>query len=213
MVVLLLGGIWLYGYNYAKDKAEREIEKLVKKIEEMENRPIMVEPVTPEIVLSIVSSETSEISELASAEFIFTNAAKFTDTKGILGIFDWMTEKSFIQRWDGTIKAGVDLSGLRADVDDTVITITLPPAKILSYEIDYDSVEVLDEKNNVFNPISVEDRAAFDKETSEAMKARAIENGILEKAQENAEGIITNLLRASLDEGQEYTIEFEYTND
>ena len=43
------------------------------------------------------------------------------------------------------------------------------------------------------------------------MKARAIENGLLEKAQKNAENIIKNLLMAAIENIQEYTIEFEIT--
>ena len=67
----------------------------------------------------------------------------------------------------------------------------------------------MDEKNNVFNPISVDDKNNFDKETADEMKARAIENGLLEKAQKNAENIIKNLLMAAVENIQEYTIEFE----
>ena len=70
---------------------------------------------------------------------------------------------------------------------------------------------MLDEKNNIFNPITVEDTVNFEKETAEALKARAIENGLLEKAKRNAETIITSLLSVSLDSDQEYKTEFVYT--
>ena len=211
ILVITLGIMWLYGYNYSKNKAANQIEELERRIAELENTPVVVDPVTPEIVQSVLTSQTKEISELTSAEYLFTNAARFTDTKDIAAIFDWMTEKSFVQKWDGAIKAGVDLTDVSVKVNNQVITVYLPKAEILSYEVDYDSVEVLDEKNNVFNPISVDDKNNFDKETAEEMKARAIENGLLEKAQKNAENIIKNLLMAAVENIQEYTIEFEIT--
>ena len=67
---------------------------------------------------------------------------------------------------------------------------------------------MLDEKNNVFNPISIDDKNKFDAETADAMKAKAIENGLLEKAQKNTETILSGLLRSSIENIGEYTIEF-----
>lgn len=208
-LLLVFGSVWLYGYNYSKNIMQKEIDALKAQIEELINTPVVVDPVTPEIVQSVIASQMSDISELASAEYLFTNAARFTDTKHIAGIFDWITEKSFVQKWDGIIKAGVNLEKVSVRVSDNVIIITIPQAEILSYEIDYDSIEVLDEKNNVFNPISVEDKAKFDAATAESMKLRAIENGLLDRAQKNAENIIANLLLASVENIQEYTIEFQ----
>lgn len=208
LLILIFGATWLYGYNYSKNIMQKEIDALKAEIELLINTPVVVDPVTPEIIQSVLSSEMSDISELASAEYLFTNAARFTDTKHIAGIFDWITKKSFVQKWDGVIKAGVNLQNVAVSISGDTITITLPAAEILSYEIDYESVEVLDEKNNIFNPISVEDKANFDAETAEAMKARAIENGLLEKAQKNAENIIANLLTASIENIQEYNIVF-----
>lgn len=78
--------------------------------------------------------------------------------------------------------------------------------------MDSDSAEVLDEKSNVFNPISVTDKIDFDAKTEEAMKKRAIENGILKKAKENAEDILTRLIQSDSAEENGYTIEFGRVN-
>ena len=69
-------------------------------------------------------------------------------------------------------------------------------------------METLDEKNNVFNPISVDDKMQFDEKTEEEMKHRAIENGLLDMAQKNAEGIIASLLCVNPEITSSYTIEF-----
>lgn len=207
-VIVLLGSFWLIGHNHAKAIADKKIQKLEDKIYELENTPILVDSLTPEIVQKVLSDQTADVSELVSAEYLFTNAAKFTDTSHIIGILDWMTEKSFIQQWDGTIKAGIDLSALSVSIEDRVVTITMPHAKIISYEVDHDSIKVLDEKNNIFNPISIKDKNDFDSKTKESMKARAVQNGLLIKAEENAQTILRGLLYAAIPEISNYEIQF-----
>lgn len=209
LLVALLAIIWMGGYSSAKKKADIEIENLQNQLKQQEETPVVLEPVTPEIVQKIISSSVTEISELATAEYVFTNAARFTNTKHIAVLPDSWTQKSFIQKWDGTIKAGVDLKDVEVTVKNKTITITLPYAKILSYEIDKDSVEILDEKNNVFNRITVKDKVNFDRETRYSMEARAVENGLLTKAQKNAENTILTFLSSSIKDFKDYEVKFE----
>lgn len=217
LVLLTVGGAWLSGRRQAKENAEAEIAELKAMIEEQDEKiqelietPIVVSPVNPEIKLDIIYSEIKSISELATMEYLFTDAAEFTDSKQIKTWNIPFTEKSFILKWDGVIKAGVklDLVTIEVNQDEKKITVSVPTAEILSYQIDTDSVEVLDEKDNIFNKISVDDKIKFDAATEEAMKQRAIENGLLEKAQANAEEILLRLLQANPAIGTEYTIEF-----
>ena len=56
------------------------------------------------------------------------------------------------------------------------------------------------------------DKIDFDAKTEEAMKKRAIENGILKKAKENAEDILTRLIQSDSAEENGYTIEFGRVN-
>lgn len=85
----------------------------------------------------------------------------------------------------------------------------IPKAQILSHEINDESIETLDEKNGLFNKIKVEDVREFDAISKEAMEQRAIENGILDKAFENAKEIIEKLINTDVVREQEYTITFQ----
>lgn len=85
----------------------------------------------------------------------------------------------------------------------------MPNAEILSHEIDNNSIETLDEKDGLFNPVKVEDVRQFDTVSKDAMEDRAIENGILDKALKNAEDIIKKLVNNDAVQEQEYTIKFE----
>ena len=217
LVLLTVGAAWLSGRRQAKENAEAEIAELKAMIEEQDEKiqelietPIVVSPVNPEIKLDIIYSEIKSISELATMEYLFTDAAEFSDSRQIKTWNIPFTEKSFILKWDGVINAGVklDLVTIEVNQDEKKITVSVPTAEILSYQIDTESVEILDEKDNIFNKISVDDKIKFDAATEEAMKQRAIENGLLEKAQANAEDILLRLLQANPAIGTEYTIEF-----
>ena len=217
IVLVTIGAAWLSGRSQAKKKSEAEIAELKAMIEEQDEKiqelietPIVVSPVNPEIKLDIIYSEIKSISELATMEYLFTDAAEFSDSKQIKKWNIPFTEKSFILKWDGVIKAGVklDLVTIEVNQDEKKITVSVPTAEILSYQIDTDSVEVLDEKDNIFNKISVDDKIKFDAATEEAMKQRAVENGLLEKAQTNAEDILLRLLQANPAIGTDYTVEF-----
>lgn len=85
----------------------------------------------------------------------------------------------------------------------------MPNAEILSHEIDNNSIETLDEKDGLFNPVKVEDVRQFDTVSKDAMEDRAIENGILDKALKNAEDIIEKLVNNDVVQEQGYTIKFE----
>ena len=196
LIMLILGGVWISGYYSAKQKAEKEV--------------IVLNPVNSEIVSKVISEKTTEIGELATAEYAFTTAARFTDTKHIAVLPASWTQKSFIQKWDGVIKAGIRLENVDVSVKNAVVTITLPHAEILSYEDDKNSVEILDEKSGLFNPISVNDKVKFDKTMEDDMRKRALDSGLLNKAEQNAENVISNLLRASVKGINEYEIRFEY---
>lgn len=214
LLAALMGAVWMAGYGVSKDKIDEmneEIQILVNRIEELVNTPGIVTPVTPVIELDVISKEISEIGELATVEYLFTDAAKFTDHKQIKKWNVPLTEKSFTLKWDGKIKAGVDVTEVKIDLDENAhkLIVTVPQAEILSYEVDDESVEVLDETNNKFNPITVEDKVNFDTQTKDAMIERAIDNGLLEKAQQSAENIIRNLLMVNPAIGEDYAIEFE----
>lgn len=212
---------WLVGNIQAKKNHEassqKEIERLMLALQEKEqelidirNTPVVVNRIAPEIALDIINSELKSIGELATTEYVFTDAAVFTDSKDIAK-WNWNipgTEKSFITKWDGKIKAGIQIDKITIDIDETNyrILITLPDAEVFSYETF--NVEILDEKNNIFNPISIEDKNQQDEKAKEEMIDRAIENGLLDMAQKNAEGVIASLLCVNPDITGNYTIEF-----
>ena len=155
----------------------------------------------------VLQNQLTEIRELATVTYAYTNMAQFENSNDFYGVKIPFTTKSFILTYDGTIKAGVDLDGAAVDVSGTAVTITLPEAQILSHEIDEDSVEVFDEKASIFNPFTVEDFTSFQADQKAAMEERALSRGLLEEARRKAVSSVEQLLSAALPDP--YTVEIQ----
>ena len=210
IVIVVVATIFFKGYSSAKEKYEDTITQLEAEVDRLSDPIAVYEEASREIDINVVNVEIQEIGELATLEYLYTDAGKFEDPKQLFGKDVPFTTKSFIAKWDGIIKAGVDISQVTAEVDSNnkEVVIHIPKAEILSHEIDSESVETLDQKNGLFNPVSVEDVREFDEKSKEKMEERAIENGILDKAFENAESIIEKLIDPMIQEF-EYTVRFE----
>ena len=215
LVLVVFVAEWLIGRNQASLSAQEEIERLQAQLEQSKSSvlptvEIPVTPAEPVIDVDVLYSEILDIGELATVEYLFTDAAKYSQT---MQYKDWdipFTEKSFVLKWNGIIKAGVDLQAVEITVDkeNKRITVTLPKAEILSYQVDTDSIEVLDERDSIFNNLTIEDKKKFDIDTEETMRQRAIDNGLLDKAWANAREIIKRLLLANPEIDGKYSIEF-----
>ncbi len=139
-----------------------------------------------EVSAVVLENKLTEISELASLTYSYTNMAEFENSKDFYGMKVPFTTKGFIITYDGEIKAGVDLSKAKVDVSGSKITITLPDAEILSHQIDEDSLEIFDETTSIFNPLKVTDYNAFSKDQKSEMEKKATEKGLLGEARQKA---------------------------
>lgn len=214
-VVLIVAvlAIFFKGYSNATNKYEDIIKELEAEVDRLSDPVAVYEEASREVTLSLIESEIKDIGELATIEYLYTDAGKFEDPKKLFGTKNNIpfTTKSFIAKWDGIIKAGVSIDQIIVEIDDTnkEIIIHMPNAEILSHEIDSNSIETLDEKDGLFNPVKVEDVREFDAVSKDAMEQRAIENGILDKAFENAKEIIEKLVNNDVVQEQGYSIKFE----
>ena len=152
-----------------------------------------------EIDTVVLQNQLSEIRELATVTYAYTNMAQFESSSDFYGVKIPFTTKSFILTYDGTIKAGVDLEGAEVSVSGTTVTI--------SHEIDEDSMEVFDEKTSIFNPFTVEDFTSFQSDQKAAMEEKALSRGLLEEARAKAVSSVEQLFAAALPETYTVTVQ------
>ena len=161
----------------------------------------------PVVTSDLLGEQLRSAQELVTVAYYYTNMGRFENQVHFYGWEGPFTTKSFIISYDGVIKAGVDLTAVSVQVDEAAKTVagTLPESRILSHEIPEDSLEVFDENDNIFNPITIEDYAGFTKDQKEAMELRAAENGLLTSAEEKARTTVESFLRL-LPEMEAYTL-------
>lgn len=214
MFVIIVAFAWFWRENSLQNEKEQIIATMAE-LEEENNRlkeeGAIIEEVSKTIAVQELEFEINKIDELATVEYIYTDASKFSDQAQLKKFNIPFTKKSFIARWSGTIKAGIDLKDISYDIDNDnmIITILLPCAEILSNEIDQNSFETLDESNNIFNQIEVEDVSSFIDTNKDFIKDKAIQCGLLEKADANARAIIENSLLSNTVINQNYELIIE----
>lgn len=205
--------IFQKGYSSATEKYEATIRQLEEEVDRLSEPVAVYEEAAQEIDIAVINAEIRDIGELATIEYLYTDAGKFEDPAELFGkeIPFSFTTKSFIAKWDGSIKAGVDISKVTAEVNETEkeIVVHIPKAEILAHVVDDESIETLDEKDGLFNKLKIEDIRAFDANSKDAMERRAIENGLLDKALENAKAIIHKLIDNDIVKELGYDITFE----
>lgn len=157
------------------------------------------------VVFGRIQSQNELVS--VSQDYNITDKAK--DTNTFFNLFDIpFTENSFWYRYTGTIKAGVNLETADIDQQGTNVSITLDPPYIISNEPDMDRSGVLEENNNLVNPIHVEDVDEFQRMCIEQSEENALEGGLLDDARNEAESRLSNLFYVALGDG--YTVTFSW---
>lgn len=161
-----------------------------------------------EITSDTLFQQMQTVSKLATLEYNYTNMGKFEDSADLNGWDIPLTKKSFILTYDGKITTGIEMEDVKVDIQGKRIEITLPQAQILNHEVDESSIELYDETKNIFNPISINDYAAFSAEQKKVMEEKTVANGLLASAQKRAENVITQLIGGNLNL-EEYDLVFK----
>lgn len=156
---------------------------------------------------SIIEDGLNNMGFLITQEYYFTQVEEYTKEKQIAF---WTSKSSFTYSYDGVVEAGVDFSKVKVSANDKekIITITIPDSEIHTVTIDENSFKEYDSDNKFWNPIKPKDLNNAQKEFKEKAKANAIDKGVLERADTQAETIIKNFV-AQLIDMSEYSIEFK----
>ncbi|WP_115686098.1 DUF4230 domain-containing protein [Corynebacterium senegalense] len=136
----------------------------------------------------------NDIAELSTEEYVYSRVGSF-DQAGfqIAGRTVPFTGRNFLVTYDGTVKAGISNAELiEVRVDDTArtLTITTPHAEVLSSSIAPESIAVYDQSMNPLNQVRVQDVSAFLAEQERNAKETAVDQGLLERADNRVEDLL-----------------------
>ena len=144
-----------------------------------------------------IEQQLSSIRELATQEYVYTNAAKKESSESWLwGVERPFSGKSILITYDGVVKAGVDLSKAEITVNEQTrtVTVTLPPSEITENNIPQEAITVVEIKNGLFNDVTMENYNEFVAEQKPAMEQKAIDQGLLTRADKEAAALVRSIL-------------------
>ncbi len=154
---------------------------------------------TEDKVLVSISTETIQdglenMGFLVTQEYYFTQVEKYTKEKKIFNFIN--TSSEFMYSYDGAVFAGVDFEKITLTKDDNTKTITvdIPDSEIQTVSIDKNTFKIYSEKDSLWNPFNLEDYNISLYEFEKTARDKAIDSGILDRADVQAKALVSNFI-------------------
>lgn len=185
LVVALLGAVGFF--SFVAGKAQPILTPPTTLLPEPEEF-VRASPVTVETVRSLAELTTVEVVSHTTIE-------KGTDA----GWLNWATGDQLTLFVLAEIGAGVDLSTMSEDAiafDEVAgtVTITLPRAEVLYIAVDNDASHVYDRDTGLFTRADPNLERSARQVAEEVLRQQALDEGLLQEAEEGAEFILTGFL-------------------
>jgi hypothetical protein len=139
-----------------------------------------------------------EIRSLARLETIQFSLEKIITAETRQGVFEWLVGDRLIFVAHGEVIAGIDLNKLDPGdlvVKDAVLYVTLPEAEIFITALDNEQSYVYDRDTGLFTHGEVNLETEARQVAEREIEKSALEDGILELAQQNAISFLDRLFR------------------
>ena len=161
------------------------------------------EPQVETIDTSMIMSRVIDRSDMVTASQDYTIVEKAGDKNKLFDLIEIpFTQNSFWYLYAGSIEASVDLGKATWEPESSgVLKVTLPEP-VLQNIPNMDVSGVLEEHNNVLNPIHVEDVDAFQRDCIAKSNQQAEEGGLKEQAKANAQANLQTMFDVACGEGQ-----------
>lgn len=161
-------------------------------------------------------TEMRAICELSTMDCYYHNVAKYFEKdaqRGFWGI--GKKDKHFWVEYSGVVRMGIDASLVNIEVEDTLVTITIPEAKVLKCTVNSDS---LSQDSYIVDTDSAKIEAAdevlaFAEAQRQLEETAAKDKTLLANAQQRAESLLKEYIN-NIGEavGKEYKIDWIYVD-
>jgi len=204
LLLVLLAGVYFIvttvrdAVNQTAQQANSALQPLSQANQAMQTQVAELMHPTPTIIPDPVTYIT-EIRALARLETIQYSVEKVITAEIGQGSFDFLFGDKLLFVAHGTVIAGIDMNKLGPEhlrYDGNVLYVTLPPAEVFIATLDNQKSYVYDRETGIFtNGINDLETLARQTAEQEILKA-AMEDGILNQAQINAEAFLLKFFAA-----------------
>ena len=147
----------------------------------------------PKVDAKGLMERLEDASELTVEKSFYTGIVRFEE-----GTIKFIDKNSFTMKYEAEIDAGFELEEVSIEVLDDSVVVTVPEAKILSVNIDPDSLEFYDNKNSLIKTDRKEATKQALKEAQKDAEEHATQKGIIDEANKRAEIIFKGILEGGV---------------
>lgn len=145
-----------------------------------------------------VLNTIEKVAELSTSKYNYSNIITVTKDKSFKNIKIPFSQKSYIVKYNGIVKGGVNLKDINIiDNNKNAITINVNKWGIIEHYIDEENVYVYDMKNALFNRIDVNEVLKELSKSKKEYEQKIIDEGFLKEIQisirKNLESNLKNL--------------------
>lgn len=156
-------------------------------------------------------SETKAICEFATLKCYYHNTSELKQNSS--GIGKWLGKIGYKKAWieyDGIVKLGIDASEVKIEPNGSKVKVYVPDAKILSVDVDVDTISEAISETGLFTKITTEERAETQRKAQDDMRKKAEQNSaLLSQATQRAKNTIKDyIINAGNLIGVDYEIEW-----
>jgi cbb3-type cytochrome oxidase subunit 3 len=194
-------------FRAERKNAADEASSLIS-ITEMKEKQLKEPEAKVTVETQIIQDGLNDMGFLITQEYYFTQVEKYT--KEVKLFYLLPSESEILYSYDGAVYAGVDFTKIEIEKDEEAKTLTvkIPPSEIHDVSIDKSTFKVYSEKDHLWNKMQLSDYNASLLEYEKAAEKKAKENGILDRADEQAEKLVLNFIR-NIPDTSEFKVSIE----
>ncbi len=177
-------------------------------------RKTLAEMESKQVQIDSIREELREISKYTVYEYNYTAIIHFSDSNTFKGFRIPLTGNNFIATIDGKMDIGINAELVemeeKTDVEGNILQVVLsvPYSEIMDNHTIQESLEIYDEKNNIFNPVRVTDYKELIIEAEEKEGRKVQDGDILHQSDERVKYLLTAYLQKVY--GEEVEIKVVY---
>lgn len=194
--ILIILGVGVFMIISAVQEAIRQTQEVARPVTELSTQVARIMRPTPTIIVDPVVI-IRQVRSLARLETIQYSIQRVITAEVGGGAFSFLFRDRLLFIAHGTVIAGVDLEKLRPDdiqVRDNVLYMQLPESEIFVAALDNEKSYIYDRDRGILTRGDIQLETAARRASEKEIRQSALDDGILEIAQQNAENFLYRLL-------------------
>lgn len=145
---------------------------------------------------SAIMDTIYKVLEITTTKYNYTNIVTFKKDKTVNNVKIPFTEKSFIVKYNGVIKAGINGDDIKVTKNTgEIINIQIKKCVILDHYIDQQNVYVYDIKNSIFNKVTINEVFEELNKYKDEYEEKIMSEGFVEEVKKNTESSLKTTLK------------------